>query len=214
VQRLLAGVPLAGQLVTGDALYCQRSVCAQVLTAGGDYLLTVKANQRALAAAIRQRLATAPPLHLSLAVQEDRHGDRWESRQLVAVLPGASPGDWPGLAQVFRLTRTVQQKGETRVQERLGITSLSAERAEPALLLTLRRGHWRIENRLHWVRDVTLGEDASQVRRGAAPEVLAALRNSVLALLRLTGVSNIAAALRRYAWQPGTALRLLGLPRC
>ena len=73
------------------------------------------------------------------------------------------------------------------------------------------RGHWEIENRLHYVRDVTLGEDASQVRKGAAPEVIAVLRNATLCLLRLNGVQNVAAALRQTGWLPGQALRLLGL---
>jgi len=76
-------------------------------------------------------------------------------------------------------------------------------------LLRVVRGHWGIEKRLHWVRDVTLGEDASQVRTGAAPQVLAALRNVVLGLLRRAGVTNIAAALRQNGWQPGAALKLL-----
>ena len=79
-------------------------------------------------------------------------------------------------------------------------------------MLRLWRGHWGIENRLHYVRDVTFGEDASPVRTGAAPQVLAVLRNLVLALLRNAGSTNIAAALREHAWsQPGAALRLLGI---
>ena len=211
VQRLLADVPLAGQLVTGDALYCQRTFCAHVIAAGGDYLLTVKGNQRALQRAIRAQLAAVPPYQRDVAEQYGRHGDRGEIRQLMAVPTAEPPWDWPGVQQVFGVTRTVYQKGTTRVQQRLGITSLTWAQAEAALLLGCKRGHWRIENRLHWRRDVTLGEDACQVRSGAAPEVLAALRNTVLALLDATGVTNVAAALRTYAWQPGTALRLLGL---
>ena len=82
--------------------------------------------------------------------------------------------------------------------------------AGAAALLRQRRGHWGIENRLHWIRDVPLGEDASQVRTGAAPEILAALRNTVLAVLRQTGAANIAASLRGIGWQGGAALRLLG----
>ena len=77
-------------------------------------------------------------------------------------------------------------------------------------MLALARGHWGIENRLHYVRDVTLGEDACRVRSDAAPQVLAALRNVVLTLLRAAGHTNIAAALRAIAWR-GSALALLGL---
>lgn len=72
------------------------------------------------------------------------------------------------------------------------------------------REHWRVENQVHWVRDVTFDEDRSQVRTGAAPEVMAALRNAALGLLRRSGASNIAAALRHYAWKPAAALELLG----
>ena len=81
----------------------------------------------------------------------------------------------------------------------------------PGKLLEYVRGHWGIENRLHYVRDVTLGEDASQVRTGAAPQVMAALRNVVLGLLRSGGETNIAAAIRRIGWAPGQALAILGL---
>jgi len=91
------------------------------------------------------------------------------------------------------------------------VTSL-APRMAPRELLRLVREHWHIENRLHDVRDVTLGEDASQVRSGAAPEVFAGLRNAILGLLRQHGWTNIAEALRHFAWSPGAALRFLGLP--
>ena len=73
------------------------------------------------------------------------------------------------------------------------------------------RGHWRIENRLHWVRDVVFGEDLSQLRTGSALQLLAALRNLVIGVLRLSGVKNISAALRHYDWKPWEALSLIGL---
>lgn len=212
VQRLLGDVSLAGRLVTGDALYCQRAFCAQVLAAGGDYLLTVKGNQPALYHAIRRLFTVAAvPLSVSTTEQQDRHGDRYELRRLTAWPLAEAPLAWPGLCQVVAVTRTVWRKGERRAQTRYSITSLSAAQADAPLLLLVRRGHWRIENRVHWRRDVTLGEDACQVRSGAAPEVLAALRNALLNLLHLQGVTNVAAALRAHAWQPGTALQLLGL---
>ena len=91
------------------------------------------------------------------------------------------------------------------------ITSLTPERADAARLLDIWRGHWGIENRLHWVRDVVFGEDQSQVRTGSAPQLLAALRNLVIGMLRLGGVRNISAALRHYSWKPWETLSLLGL---
>ena len=80
-----------------------------------------------------------------------------------------------------------------------------------ARLLEIWRGHWGIENRLHWVRDVVYGEDLSQVRSGSAPQLLAALRNLVIGVLRLSGVKNISAALRHYGWKPWEAVFLIGL---
>jgi len=117
--------------------------------------------------------------------------------------------DWPGLEQVGRLTCLRRRKGETSVETSYLITSLSPEQATPAQLLSLARGHWSIENKLHWVRDVTFDEDRCQIRTGAAPQVMAALRNLVIGLLRLRGVRNIAAALRTHAWHAQRAIALV-----
>lgn len=117
--------------------------------------------------------------------------------------------DRPGARQVGRLVRRWDEHEHTGGETRLLITSLRAE-IGPAALLHLARGHSQIENRLHYPRDVTLGEDASTIRTGAAPQVRAALRNAVLTLLRATAATNIAAALRETAWR-GTALGLLGI---
>ena len=86
------------------------------------------------------------------------------------------------------------------------------ERAGPQRLLKLWREHWGIESRLHWAPDAAFGEDACRVRSGAAPQVLAALRNPVIGLLRWAGQGNIAAALRHYGWRPAAALQLVGFP--
>lgn len=211
---LLGKVPLAGRLVTGDALYCQQDFCADVVAGGGDYLLTVKANQPALYAAIVELFATPPPgEHFATAVTQGRHGDRCERRRLAASGALTAYLAWPGAQQVFRVVRTVRRKGRLRQQVRYGITSLATGAADgdAASLLRRRRGHWCIENRLHWVRDETFGEDASQIRSGAAPQVMAALRNTVIGLLRLARADNLAAALRTLAWTPGAALYLLGI---
>jgi hypothetical protein len=106
---------------------------------------------------------------------------------------------WPGVAQVGRLERTVTAGGEVTVEVQYLVTSVPRERAGAVTLLGWVRGHWGIENRLHYVRDVTLGEDANRARSGSAPQVLAALRNLAVSKLRLDGVTNIAAGLRRNA---------------
>lgn len=208
---LLAGVALAGRVVTGDALYCQRALSAQIVAAGGDYLFTVKGNQPALARDIQLFFADLPPgEHPIMSSQRGRHGDRHEVRILQASGALAEYLAWPGAQVVIHLARTVIRRGQSTTESRLFITSLPTT-TPPLRLLQLARGHWGIENRLHYVRDVTFGEDACRVRSGVAPQVLAALRNAVISLLRSAGHSNIAAALRLVTWQPATALRLLGL---
>ncbi len=92
-----------------------------------------------------------------------------------------------------------------------GITSLTPAAADPARLLALNRAHWSIENRLHWVRDVTFDEDRCRVRKGAGAHVMASLRNVAISLLRLAGATNIAQALRRCSWHRSSALRLIGI---
>jgi hypothetical protein len=107
--------------------------------------------------------------------------------------------DWPGMAQVCRVESEVRGGGEQSREVSYGITSLPRRRADAAALLSMHRGHWGIENRLHWVRDVTMGEDANRTRVGSGPQVLAALRNATISQLRLLGSTNIAASLRRNA---------------
>ena len=108
-----------------------------------------------------------------------------------------------------RLISTCRRKGKVSRETSYIVTSLSPDQATPAQLLALTRGHWGIENRLHWVRDVTFDEDRCQIRTGNAPQVMAALRNLVIGLLRLCQTRNIAAVLRALAGSPRRALTLV-----
>ena len=121
--------------------------------------------------------------------------------------------DFPYAAQVFALRRegTAMVSQKYRSETVHGLSSLPTERATPARLLALSRGHWTIENRLHGVRDVTFDEDRSRVRKGAGAQVMASLRNLAIALLRLAGARYIAPALRPCARSDYQALRLIGL---
>ena len=92
-----------------------------------------------------------------------------------------------------------------------GVTSLGPHQAGPERLLSLVRQHWQIENNVHGVRDVTFDADRSQVRCGSIPQVLAACRNTAIALMHWAGETNIAAACRRFAAQPWSALTLIGI---
>jgi hypothetical protein len=118
---------------------------------------------------------------------------------------------WPGLGQICRLVHQSQRKGRWRTEVHYKITSLPPERAGPAELLRLSRGHWAIENELHYVRDVTLGEDASRIRSGAAPQAMAAMRNLIVAVLQRDRMTNRAAGLRHFAWHLDQAAQALGL---
>lgn len=212
-RELLGEVSLKGLVVTGDALYAQKDLCQTILGKGGDYVFTVKENQPTLLSNLRV-LFTDPQRQSIRHRQSDTHGNRYEVREIEAsteINGYLASWGWIGVAQVARVSRTVQKKRKRSTDTAFFITSLTPDNADPERLLRLNRQHWWIENRLHWVRDVTFGEDASQVRSGAAPQVMAAFRNTAIGILRRAGESNIAAALRRNAAFPAKALSLLGL---
>jgi hypothetical protein len=119
--------------------------------------------------------------------------------------------DWPGIGQVGEVTCQVDQDGERTEATRYFITSAPRAVVGASGLLGWTRGHWSIENGSHYVRDVTFGEDASRVRKGSGPEVLAALRNAAIGLLRSTGVTNLAEALRRNAARVDELFTKLGI---
>jgi len=211
LQELLPHLPLRGRVVTADALHTQTALAQLLLDHHAAYLLTVKDNQprlRAeLAAYFADRQATA-----RVASTVDRRRGRTETRtlqastRLNAYLRAYFP--FPGIAQIAQLTRTVRTRGTTRSETVYLLTSLTPRHADPARLLALIRGHWSVESR-HWLRDVTFGEDAARLRSGAAPQIMAALRNLVITLIRRTGTTQIAAYRQHLCAHPAKALRLL-----
>ena len=134
-------------------------------------------------------LFAEPPWREDTAGECGRHGDRWEERTLWTSTALNEYLDWPQVRQVCCVERKVTRKGATRKELAYAITSLSPAQAGPQELLCLWRSHTGC-----YVRDVTMKED-HQVRSGSAPQVMAALRNTTLGLLRQTGATNIAAAL-------------------
>jgi predicted transposase YbfD/YdcC len=203
---------VSGRVVTGDAQFCQRDLSEAVVAGGGDYFWAVKENQPALLEAIAYLFAE-PPWGEAFAthVSRTRHGDRAEVRTLRASAALNGYLDWPHVGQVCMVVREVARKRATSREAAYAVTSLAPGRAPPAALQATWRGHWGIENRLHWVRDVTLGEDRSQVRTGAAPQVMAAVRNTAIAVVRRAGYANVAEGLRHFAAHPDRALAALGL---
>jgi predicted transposase YbfD/YdcC len=209
-----------GRVLTGAALSCQRTLGAQVVEAGGDDLVVVDDKQPTRPAAIHQLCAPAlPPApgHAAITIEEQRartveqgHG-RLEIRAIRVSSELADYLDWPYAAHVFAVTRNWTRKRETKQEECYGITSLPQEVADAERVLALKRGPWGIENRLHDVKEVTLGEDQSTIQGEAGPHVMAILRNAVVSLLRRAGYHAIAARLRHNSRRPEDALALLGL---
>ena len=213
VSQFLTPLLVKGRIISANALHTQHAFCFTVTRWDGDFVLIAKDNQATLADDLRL-FFTEPPHDCrdwrTARTVNKGHG-RLEIRELVASteLNEFLGGQWAGVAQVFQLTRTVYEDGHMRREVVYGITSLSPTRASAARLLALVRAHWRIENRLHWRRDVTLREDHCQVRKGEAPRILALLNSFLLAVLDLFGVSNVPKQMRLFDAQPLLAVRLL-----
>jgi predicted transposase YbfD/YdcC len=210
---LLAPLDLAGAVVTADALQTHPEAAEfLVRDKRAHYLFVVKANQPTLLARC-QRL----PWHRVPVLDRtrDRGHGRIELRTLKAVTVGHF--GFPHAAQVIQVTRRTRDlHASTRRWQTVtiyAVTSLTFAQASPARLADLVRGHWTIENGLHWVRDVTFAEDASQLRTGAGPHAMATLRNLAIAVLSRAGPVNLAAALRRHARDPRRPLVTLGISR-
>lgn len=221
VPGLLLGRELRGTVTTMDAGLTKRPLAEQIVDQHGHYLIVVKRNQRDLYDAIA--LVFDQPAALRWLPREeaekyrryqypDKGHGRLERRTLESTPDLNAYLAWPGLGQVMRRTcRRIDLKtGKVSEDTTYGLTSLGWDEADAQHLEHLWRGHWTIENRSHYVRDETLGEDRGQVWVGAAPQALAALRNSLITLLRQKGWTNIADALRYYGASVANALSLLG----
>ncbi len=207
--KVLANIDLRGMVVVGDAMFCQRELSVQIVGRGGDYLWIVKGNQKGVLEDIELLFEEPPvapgcsplPTDFEEYEQWEKGHGRLERRKITtsALLAGYTP--WPHLAQVFKLEswRTAAN-GKTSYEVRYGLTSLEREVADGRRLLSMVRGEWGIENKLHYRRDVTLGEDQSQLRQGVGPEVNAILNSTVLGLLDQAGVKNVAEARREFAY--------------
>jgi predicted transposase YbfD/YdcC len=141
---------------------------------------------------------------------EKGHG-RLERRTLTATTALNGYLDWPGVGQVGQVESVVDRDGKRTAETRYFVTSVPRELAGAEALLSWARGHWTIENRSHYVRDVSMGEDASRIRKRSGPEVMAALRNLAIGLMRSAGAKNIAEAMRRNASRVGELFTKLGI---
>ncbi len=217
-------VPLAGHVITVDAGHTVRAhatlICEDLL---GHYVMTVKGNTPKLSGALDSLDWAAVPV--SHQVTGTGHGRKEKRTIQVMDAPGHIAAMFPHAAQVFLIERYVTRKVRKRKKNSrkyktvtirsavaaLCITSLSAREAAPEHLAAYVRGHWCIENKIHWVRDVTFREDASRVRTASRPRVMATLRNLAIGLIRLAGHLKIAATIRKIKHDPHLLLAILGL---
>lgn len=195
-------------LVTVDAMHTQTATAKMICsTLKSHYLMIVKSNQPKLLA----RIQALPWAQVPVTAADDDHGHGRDERRTLKVLTTARGIGFPYAKQVIEITRerVIAATGQRSREIVYAICSLPFEHARPAMIAAWAREHWGIENAVHYVRDVTLAEDASTIRTGAAPQVMASLRNTVLNLHRLAGAANIAEACRVTAFSADRGLNML-----
>lgn len=215
LKPLLSTECVTGRILTLDAMHTQRELCAQIHRLGGDYILIAKDNQPTLREDIADLFEDHQPDQrrwLRAETWDKGHG-RLEHRQIVCSpdLNEWFGKKWRGIEQVFRLERSTRllKSGKLRHEVVYGLSSLCLHHAPPTRMLTLIRDHWSIENRLHWRRDVSLGEDTCQTRTGPVPALLAQLNSTVLSLMDRAGVHNVARQMRYFDAHLEQALALV-----
>lgn len=214
LKPLLTPQLIKGRIFTVDAMHTQRARCAQIHRCAGDYLLLAKDNPPTLQEDIADFFEDRTPDRRRWQQAEtwDKAHGRLEHREIIC-----SPdlNDWfakqgEGIEQVFRLERTVRLLRTEKLRHEVvyGLSSLSMRQAPPERMLSLVRDHWAIEHKLHYRRDVRLGEDACQTRTGPVPGLLAQLKSSVLSLMDRAGVRNVARQMRYFDAHVEQALTL------
>src|SRR5664279_5576278 len=204
LRDLLDSMDIAGAVITADAMHCQRETADHITGRGGHYVLTVKANQPTLRAACKALPWRDVP---AVSTTDTSHGRR--VRRTIKAVQVPDWIDFPDAAQIIQLRRTRTIKGRKTIEVIYAICSLDMIAAPPATVATWIRGHWAVENALHWVRDVVFDEDRHQLRTGNGPQVMATLRNTTISLLRLAGHTKIATALRHHGRSTSRPIDLL-----
>lgn len=208
VRQLLRTLRRVRLLVTVDAMHTQTATAKMICsTLKSHYLMVVKSNQPKLLA----RIHALPWAQVPVTATDDNHGHGREERRTLKVLTAARGIGFPYAKQVIQITRerVIAATGQHNREIVYAICSLPFEHARPAMIAAWLRGHWGIENAVHYVRDVTFDEDRSTIRTGTSPQVMASLRNTVLNLHRLGGATNIAEACRVTAFSADRGLDLL-----
>lgn len=212
-KAILHPLLVKGRIISADAIFSSRPWCAAIHAYDGYYLIPIKDNNPAvlhyLTEFFNDNGIDRGEFHYHKEVNKG-HGrlevrEIWTSTQMNEWFQQ----EWVGIAQVFMIRKVVKEKGKEIMKISYGITNLPRAKADARRILQLKRKHWRVENRLHYRRDVTLMEDASQVRTKGAPEVLAALNGGLLALMDYMEVNNVAKQMRHFCAHPRKALQWL-----
>lgn len=209
VRRLVRGLGLVGAVVTVDAMHTQKATARCLREqCRAEYVMIVKANQPGLLDRLRDLPWGQVPVVWSDPIERGHGREERRTYKMVTVTRGLR---FPYAQQAIQITRRRRSIGidDWSMEVVYAICSLPCEQAPPKLLASWIRGHWHIENKVHWVRDVTFDEDRSRVRAGHGPQVMATLRNTAISLHRRAGQSNIARACRYLAANPHHAVDLV-----
>jgi predicted transposase YbfD/YdcC len=219
LKPLLTPSFIKGRIFTLDAMHTQTEFCTKVHRFEGYYLLIAKDNQPTLVEDLTDFFSDPPSDWRSSEAEtwEKAHG-RLEYRQITCSpdLNEWFADRWSGVAQVFRLQRTtvLLKSCQVRQQTVYGISNLPLREAPAKRMLALNRGHWGIENRLHYRRDVSLGEDRCQTRTGVAPSMLACLNSALLSLMDRLGIRNVPRQARFFDAHVDQAIQALFTGHC
>ena len=219
IPKLLSMLELSGCIVTIDAMGCQKEIAQKIIERGADYTLSLRQNQRRLHEEVSELFDEARREGFAdvdcdrFETVEKGHG-RVETRRCRAVSDASfiaylnDGGEWPELRSVAMVESERYVDGKTSAQTRYYISSLAGDAER---LLKAVRGHWGVENSVHWTLDVSFGEDDSRVRKGSGAEVFAALRRMALNMLKHENTLrvSIAAKRKRAGWDHDYLLKVL-----
>jgi len=213
-KRLLGKVDLENKIISGDAIFGQQELSQKVVEKGGEYLWKLRANQGKIYELAKLHFSNKADKYLGKTSDIDKGHGRVEEREILTSFRIAGEIEFPYLEQVFRIRQksTQVKTGKQSEQTIYGITSLPVERYGAKELLELTRNHWRIENGLHYRRDVTFKEDAVKKKSINGGQIMAALNNLAIGILRKIGWENIAQARRFYDAQIKKGLELINNP--
>ena len=210
---LLELLDIEGMTVTADAMHTQRDTAKRVTEAGGEYVLALKGNQETLHDDVRIHLADPENKEKLFHFKDvDKDHGRIETREAAVCHDIDAVQDrhhWPGLQAVGKVTATREIKGKVSAETRYFLLS---EKLGPERFLEAVRSHWAVENSLHWVLDVTMGEDSLRNRKDSGPENLALMRKLALNLARVTDggrVKSMRGKLKKAGWDNRFLLKLI-----